>query len=194
MHASPDKIEIRPGGPDDVPAVLAMFDSAVRWLVARGRTGQWGDQPRSTEPGMIDRIESWARAGELHLACLDGRPIGALGVGAALPYVPAVDEPEVYVRLLITDRAYAGRQVGARLLDHARENARARGVDLLRVDCYGGDDRALVRYYERQGFTPTVPFTVDTPRGPWLGQVLEQRLHRTRGDGGEPTVGSASTS
>jgi hypothetical protein len=50
--------------------------------------------------------------------------------------------------------------------------ARERGAHLLRVDCYAGGDRALVRYYERQGFTATDPFAV----GEWPGQVLEERL------------------
>jgi len=51
-----------------------------------------------------------------------------------------------------------------------------RGCVLLRVDCYRGPDVALVRYYESQGFVATDEFTVDLPRGPWPGQVLEQRL------------------
>jgi GNAT superfamily N-acetyltransferase len=76
------------------------------------------------------------------------------------------------VNLLVTDRSFAGRGVGAALLDHARDLAVARGLGLLRVDCYAGDDRALVRYYESVGFTATEPFTV----GEWPGQVLERRL------------------
>jgi GNAT superfamily N-acetyltransferase len=95
-----------------------------------------------------------------------------LAVGDAMPYVPPPAEPELYVRLLVTDRAHAGLGVGSELLEHARGIARARGLSLLRVDCYGGGDRALVRYYERQGFTATEPFTV----GDWPGQILEQRL------------------
>ncbi|MGI5239588.1 hypothetical protein [Dactylosporangium sp. CA-139066] len=46
-----------------------------------------------------------------------------------------------------------------------------RGLPLLRVDCYAGDDRALVAWYERQGLTPSETFTAGT----WPGQVLEQR-------------------
>jgi hypothetical protein len=33
-------IAITAGGPDDAPALLALFDDAVAWLVARGQTGQ----------------------------------------------------------------------------------------------------------------------------------------------------------
>src|SRR3954465_5205598 len=49
--------EIRPGTPDDEGALLALFDEAVAWMVARGQTGQWGDRPFS------QRAETGARAG-----------------------------------------------------------------------------------------------------------------------------------
>jgi GNAT superfamily N-acetyltransferase len=171
-----DDLTIRPGGAADIPTVLSMMDGAVDWLVARGRTGQWGSERQSTNPRRQEQARGWATGGGLYIGELSGEPAGALVVGSAQRYVPPPTEPELYVNLLITDRAHAGRGVGARLLEHARELARARGVGLLRVDCYAGDDRALVGYYESQGFTATVPFTVPLPGGDWPGQVLEQRL------------------
>jgi GNAT superfamily N-acetyltransferase len=166
-------MRITPGGPDDVDTVLALLDDATAWLVSLGRTGQWGTEPRSQNPRGVAQITGWAaEPGRLYLAHVDGQVAGALAVGDAMPYVPPAAEPELYVNLLVTARAYAGRGVGARLLDHARGIARERGGHLLRVDCYAGDDRALVRYYERQGFTATEPFAV----GEWPGQLLEQRL------------------
>ena len=100
---------------------------------------------------------------------------------------------EAYLRLLPQrhvswqDRSHfyaiAARSMRRVLLDHARDLAEEQGVGLLRVDCYGGDDRALVRYYEREGFRATEPFTVDTPRGPWPGQVLEKRVDGPRWSG-----------
>jgi GNAT superfamily N-acetyltransferase len=93
-----------------------------------------------------------------------------------MPYVPSTAEPELYVNLLVTSRAHSGRGIGGRLLTHAELIARERGVDLLRVDCYAGDDGALVRYFEGQGFTATRPFTVDLPERRWPGQLLERRL------------------
>ena len=87
-------------------------------------------------------------------------------------HIPPVDEPEVYIDLLITAREFTGRGVGAFLLTEARAEARRRGRSLVRVDCWAGGDGALVRYYRGQGFTPTVTFEVDG----WPGQVLEDRL------------------
>jgi GNAT superfamily N-acetyltransferase len=170
-------ITIRPGGPDDAATVLGLLDRATAWLVAHGRTGQWGTEPASTDPRRIGQADAWAASGGLHLAVLGDTPVGALVVGAATDCVPPATEPELYVNLLVTDRAHAGLGIGARLLEHAAELARARGLGLLRVDCYGGDDRALVRFYEDCGFTATEPFTVVRPgREPWPGQVLARRL------------------
>ena len=38
----------------------------------------------------------------------------------------------------------------------ARARARGLGISLVRVDCWAGGDGSLIRYYEGQGFTPTV--------------------------------------
>ena len=176
-------ITIRPAGADDVPAALALMESAAQWLVARGRPGQWGTEPQATNPRRIAAFTGWASGGGLYLAEIDGAAVGALAVGEAPAHVPAATEPELYVNLLVTDRAHAGRGIGRVLLDHARDLAEEQGVGLLRVDCYGGDDRALVGYYEREGFRATEPFTVDTPRGPWPGQVLEKRVDGPRRPG-----------
>lgn len=168
-------MRIRAGTTDDVGAVLRLMDGAVAWLVARGIAGQWGTEPMSGDPGRIARFTAMAEQGELHVAMVAGQVAGVLGVGSAMDYVPAVAEPELYVRLLVTDRAHEGAGIGSRLLDHARGIARERGVGLLRVDCYAGADGALVRYYERQGFTATETFRV----GEWPGQLLVERLeHR----------------
>ncbi|MEV6692388.1 GNAT family N-acetyltransferase [Micromonospora sp. NPDC051196] len=168
-----DDLLLRPGGPADVPAVLRLLDDATAWLVARGHTGQWGSEPASTDPRRIAQADGWGSGGGLWLAQVDERPVGALVVGTANDYVPPATEPELYVNLLVTDRAYAGSGIGGRLLAHAADLARQCGVTLLRVDCYAGDDGALVRWYERQGFTPTDRFTLDRPgHPPWPGQLL----------------------
>lgn len=167
---------IRRAGRDDVPAVLGLLDGATEWLVARGRTDQWGTEPHSTSPRRVAQIISFADEDGLWLAEADGRVVGALAVGAAMPYVSPATEPELYVRLLVTERASAGQNIGGELLEHARLLAREAGVGLLRVDCFAGGDGALVRYYEKQGFTRTESFAVPVSDSEWPGQVLAQRL------------------
>lgn len=172
-------LTIRRGTATDAGTILWLLDTATAWLAARGRTGQWGTTPASTDPRRIAQARTYADSGGLWLATLDGQPVGALVVGRAADHIPPADEPELYVNLLVTDRAHAGKAIGGRLLTHAVELARDAGVALLRVDCYAGDDRALVRFYERQGFTATEPFTVHRPdREPWPGQVLARRVDR----------------
>jgi GNAT superfamily N-acetyltransferase len=133
-----------------------MFDEAVVWLTGRGSAGQWGTRPWSEIPERVETVRKLAEEG-LWIAEIDDTTAGALAVGeTALDYAPPVDEHELYVRLLLTDREHSGRNVGGQLLDHARARARSLGISLVRVDCWSGGDGSLVRYYERQGFTPTV--------------------------------------
>ena len=166
-------MELRLGDDRDIPVLLDMFDEAVAWMVARGNTEQWGTEPWSTQPRRVDRLRRMVARAELWIAEVDGEPVGAMIVGDhPEPDVPPVDEPELYVLLLLVSRRHAGKRIGARLLDHARGEARARGVGLLRLDSFAGGTGDLMRYYARNGFTPTERFT----DGAWTGQVFEQRL------------------
>ncbi|MGW9346067.1 N-acetyltransferase family protein [Nocardiopsis flavescens] len=166
-------MKIRPGSTGDLHTVLGMLDSAVEWLVANGRTGQWGTEPWSSRPRSVTRIEKMLAQGEPWIAEVGGEPAGTLILDSAPgPEVPAADEPEVYVRLLVTDRRFAGHRVGATLLEHAADETRRKGVDLLRVDCFAGNEGRLVAYYTGQGFTPTDTFTV----GEWHGRILAKRV------------------
>lgn len=166
-------MKLRQGGPDDAAVLLELFDEAVAWLTERGRAGQWGTRPWSQIPARVERVQKLAADG-LWLAETDrGTPTGAL-VTTETPaeYAPPVRERELYVHLLLVSRARAGEGIGSGLLDFAREQARERGIELVRVDCWSGGDGALIRYYEREGFTPTVR----APVGDNEVQVFEARV------------------
>jgi GNAT superfamily N-acetyltransferase len=166
-------MRIRKGGPEDAPVMMAMLDGAVAWLAANGRTGQWGSEPWSDDPRRVERIAGIARDDEIWVAEVDGRPAGVMAVAPGPPhYVDPIDEPELYITLLVTDRAFAGHGVGAALIGKAKHEARAKGAGLLRVDCYGGGDGRLVGYYRRHGFEPASDFMV----GDWPGKLLSQRV------------------
>lgn len=178
-----------------VPSVLGLLDTAVKWLVSQDRTGQWGTTPFSENPRREEQLREFATTGHgLWLAVKIpndtsmlghtqqsqavkrealGVIVGALAVGERSPYVTPVSEPELYVRLLVTDRRCAGKHIGKRLLDHAYDLARKEGVSLLRVDCYAGGDGKLIRYYESQGFNRVELLNGE---GGWPCQVLAQRL------------------
>jgi GNAT superfamily N-acetyltransferase len=161
---------VRIGSVDDLDSVLALLDRAVEWLVAQGRTGQWGDRPWSASAGWVQRIRGMIEPNELLVLEQDGAVVAALAHGPdAHDYVPAAEEPESYVLLLVSDPAVPG--AGRRLLDQSWARARAAGLTRQRVDCYGGDDGKLVRFYESAGFTRVAPFDVNG----WPGQLLERR-------------------
>jgi hypothetical protein len=43
-------VRVEPGSAADGGRLLALFDDAVAWLVARGQTAQWGSEPFSARP------------------------------------------------------------------------------------------------------------------------------------------------
>jgi GNAT superfamily N-acetyltransferase len=171
-------MEIRTGGPGDLPATLALLDGAIAWLTERGHTGQWGTRPWSSRPPAVERVARYADEYLLRAAEVGGRVAGVCVLAEEKPdYAPPVDERELYLRLLVTDRSLSGSGIGAALVDDAVAETRRRGISLLRVDCYAGSDGRLVRQYEALGFTRAQPFTVpQTDGAPWPGQVLERRV------------------
>jgi GNAT superfamily N-acetyltransferase len=165
------ELQIRPGGIEDEAAVLALFDEAIAWLVQRGLTGQWGEQPFSERPDMRDRVRETLSDKEVRIAEHDGRPVGVLAVGACPPYVPGNPVPELYVMLLLSSRGLAGQRIGARLLELACQLARQRGRRMVRVDCWADSPR-LVKFYEGEGFKRHGRYDL---RG-WRGQILAKNL------------------
>src|SRR6478672_13275840 len=101
-------LTIRAGSPEDVPVVLALFDEAIAWLVARGQTGQWGDRPFSERPQNVEHAKQWAVGGGLRVAERDGEPVGFVVLGEAYVWVSPAGEPELYLQALVSARAHAG--------------------------------------------------------------------------------------
>ena len=121
----------------------------------------------------VDHMRREIEEYDLWIAEIDGQPIGAMLLGEApTRYVEPVDERELYLHLLLTSRQHTGQGIGRALVDQAMQVARERGIDLMRVDCYGGDDGKLVRAYEQLGFYPTHIVMV----GEWPAQVLAMRV------------------
>lgn len=149
-------VHFRPGSIEDTDAVLALFDANVAWLVERGFAAQWGSDPWSTSPRVVEFVRDLLSSGVVTIAELEGEVVGASVVAdGPMPYVPPADEPERYVRLLISSPAHRGLKFGHRLIELAREYTVSEGINLLRVDCWAGGDRRLVAYYTSEGFTPT---------------------------------------
>lgn len=164
-------MKLRQGTDADLETVGVLFDDAVRWLAEQGRTGQWGTEPFSTDSKLMETMRRQL-AGEAWIAEVDGRAVGFMALGEPQEHIPPTDMPELYVSSLVGARSPEARGAGRMLLKHAEARAIEEGVGRVRVDCYAGDDRALVAFYVSAGFTPTDTFAVDS----WPGQVLELRL------------------
>jgi len=149
-------VQFRAGSIKDTDAVLALFDANVAWLVARGRSAQWGSEPWSETPRLVAFVRDLLANGVVTIAEIDGDVVGASVVtDHPMPYVPAIEEPERYLKLLIASPAHRGEKIGRRMIELTRERTIADGVGLLRVDCWAGGDRRLVAYYIGEGFAPT---------------------------------------
>ncbi len=171
-------MRIRHGGPDDIGAVLALGDEAVRWMNLRGNTQQWGTGSWTGNDQREAFVHGHAHGGAMRIAeGQDGTVLGAMVITETRQaYVPEAGEPELYVNLLLVSRRHSGQGIGAALIEQARHEAAARGIDLMRVDCWAGEGGSLVRVYEKYGFSLVQEFTVPLPGGDWPGMLLAMRL------------------
>lgn len=157
---------------------MSLLDDAVAWLASQGRTGQWGDKPFSAIEARVEQIRTMLSDRTARIAEADGQVVGVCVLAdEPLPYVDPAPIPELYLQLLVTDRSRSGSGIGRTLVGDAVEIARQRGVAQMRLDCYAGDDQALIRTYEGFGFTLERRFTVDTGRPePWPGAILRMQI------------------
>lgn len=87
----------------------------------------------------------------------------------------ALDEPAAgsyYINVIAVYPDYRGRGLGTRLLDLARNEARARGLTQLSLAVFE-ENRGAVRLYERNGFTVAARVRApDHPLIPFSGDML----------------------
>jgi GNAT superfamily N-acetyltransferase len=149
---APRVVDIRTGTVADLPALLGLYDAAVAWLVAAGRPGQWGTVPFSAQPHLVAQFREAIDTGQMRVAEMGTELAGAMWLGPAPRYAPPPDRSELYLHGLVVDRARIGEGIGRALIDYAIAESVNQNKERLRLDCWGGGGRALVRYYERAGF------------------------------------------
>jgi len=117
----------------DVDALVALYDEAAAWLMARG-SRQW--PPGWWTPKVVAKE---MRAGhELYLARRGDAPVGKLTLQWDDTEVWGEQPPDAgYVHGLCVSRAVAGRGLGAALLDWAAQRVRANGRGLTNAQGYG---------------------------------------------------------
>ncbi|TRX97931.1 hypothetical protein FHL15_001141 [Xylaria flabelliformis] len=153
-------------------------ESQISWLSTVGSGDQWGTKSiREVNPTASERARSWIEKSEQDAQwssdwcrafvaeASSGVPVAGLVLDSKAPaYVSSVlpeqdeSDPFVYLAYLISNR-HAGEErkgAAAALLDHAKDQVRGMGLNRICLDCWRGNDRKLVRYYESQGNDPYV--------------------------------------
>jgi len=145
---------IAPATRDDLRTLVAFRDEAHRWLASRG-IDQWAE-PWPTEDLMVEGMLRNIEASETFIAWDNRTPAATITVDTwANPDLWTETEraePALYAHKMTVARAYAGRGLGAELLDWAGTRAANEGARWLRLDVWTTND-ALQRYYQEQGFT-----------------------------------------
>jgi GNAT superfamily N-acetyltransferase len=173
----------------DFKIVVGLINTAAKWLRTKD-TKQWR-RPWPTRKARNARVRkglqlrttwlAWTRDPDL------GRDVAVATItldNTANPIVWNKDEaaePAAYVNRLVVDRKYAGRGVGADLLNWAASEAASRfGAEWIRIDVWT-DNEALHKYYERQGFERVYP---DCPDEGYPSRARFRRPIGYVGDGG----------
>ncbi|WP_067812977.1 GNAT family N-acetyltransferase [Actinomadura kijaniata] len=154
-------LRLRQATTGDVPALLALMDSVLKWLVAQGRPRQWGTVPFSQQPGFADRVAGWTSQGVITVAERHGRCVGLLAAAFVLPPrvpVGVVPDGSMFIHTVMTDRGPDGRGVGSALLAHAERLARTHNAPALALD-HWADSPELGRIYHEHGYVPVAEYT-----------------------------------
>ena len=155
--------------------MLGLFDSVQAWLVARGFKEQWGDAPFSANETQRQRFTAWLAAGTFFVVRDERQIVGTLVFSLEPPSYArnacAGRAPGGYLKAFAVRRDYAGQGVGRALLSWAEGEAVSRGLDILRLDGWAGND-VLRAYYRRAGFSEIARLAL----GDWRGIMFEKRL------------------
>ena len=158
--------------PSDLEAVLAILEEARQWLLGRGITEQW---PQPVPPEAIAwRIER----NKTYLAYHQERAIATFTLQWSDEETWGdLSGQALYVHGLAVRRAFAGRQIGERLLQLAAVICLGLGKPRLRLDCWAGNP-ALSEYYTRVGFEHrgTKEWPAAGDEVPWRVNLFERRL------------------
>jgi RimJ/RimL family protein N-acetyltransferase len=156
-------LDLRCAGPAELEHVRSVLEEASAWLRSRG-IDQW--PVRWPDEWIVPGVE----AGTTWLARRDRDVVGTITLQWDDPVFWG-DQPAVagYVHRLAVRRVAAG--AGTALLAWAEHEVVRAGRELLRLDCWTGNDR-LRAYYEAAGFT----YVGDTVEETWTASRYEKRV------------------
>jgi predicted N-acetyltransferase YhbS len=150
--------QVRPAADDDRDAIIGLIDEAARWLQRTKKedaAGQWV-RPWPNERDRDKRIVQGIRSRSTWMVEYNGTLAGTITYrkqgSKKLWYRRELAEPSVYISRLIVSHKFAGRRIGAALIDWAGMNGMAAWkAEWVRVDVWT-DNLLLHGYYKEQGF------------------------------------------
>lgn len=165
------------GGSEEVEDLLGMLHDYNSWLVLARHPHLYETLEWEDPPSIVKQVLGHTRAGQTRI-CRDLLRVtgGSVLTAEAPEFAPPVEDPELYLHLLVTRMRHRQVSMAALVADAQAEAARC-GARLLRTHCWAGEDGLLVREYEELGFTATLEFEVLRSDGSfWPGQVMQIRL------------------
>lgn len=156
-----DDVRIRPAEPEDAGRLQEIFMAAK---------GSWGYDPALVKDAAadLDLSPEALRAKDVHVAEVDGRPVG---------FVSLMARPEAWlIDDLWVDPAWTGLGIGRLLFDHAADRARELGAPRLEWEA----DPNAVGFFERMGgqYLRDSPPTIWGRVVPVMGMELPARAAR----------------
>lgn len=131
--------------PDDMPHMFRLYDIAREYQKERSNR-HW----QSFDPLLIQEEIAEQRQWKI----LEDGAIACVFMTAYQdPHIWGEKnrDPAVYIHRIVTDPAYHGNNYTLKIVDWAKEHARASGKKYLRMDTWG-DNQKLTDYYIKCGF------------------------------------------
>lgn len=132
----------------DIPTMVGLRREAEGWLAERG-IEQWTTKWVEVGTEKIERATRQRRAWVVEIEGAVGATVTLGGPDEDLWRVE--DGPALYLYKLMVARQYAGRGVGAALLDWAADRAACHGYPWLRLDVWPSNP-SLMDYYRSHQF------------------------------------------
>lgn len=143
---------IRPAGPDDLAAILALRTEAERWLAHNG-IRQWTADYDQYARGVLTR---WVRSGNAWVVDHQDQTVATVSVMLRVPDPdfwgwadPADQVDALYIGKMIVSRALAGRGLGDAIMNWASLRAARAEVNWLRLDVRRDNTRLQEYYLDR---------------------------------------------
>jgi GNAT superfamily N-acetyltransferase len=171
----------------DILFIMDAYNSCINWLEdSKDIPDQW---PKETGYGTRPHIES--SIADSSIAQLeDGTDVAVYAiVDQRSSYIPVLEgedtSSEIFLKGMAVHRQFEKRRIGEAIIHLAREEARRKGKNFLRLDCFRGNGtgEGLVRYYEKVGFKRVRPFDVpfnqdadEDKKRYWHGMLMEWEI------------------